>query len=655
MIGVSPALVTVMVTSLALFVSTLLNPSPFMGRFNFILIMYSIATVAIARISIEEGKERAVFFGIILAVEALVAMTSLVQYEETVGGMKFIYSAVVIAITWWSAHQLTWDCTVIEDHDEASNQGLLQKIGLEGRITEGKKATHLNLAETNKDSIADELKINWLEKWKENRKRPHTPGVWVIYYSLAALPLFGLGQLLADAKVSRVCFIYLFGYVCSGLGLLLTTSLLGLRRYLRQRDVEMPHQMAGMWLTVGAVMIMGFMALAFFLPRPGNTRQIADVSSLFDQSQDAYDTSDYAVGSDGKNDGNEGEYSNKKQQDTMPANSNEDSQNRGRQGERAEQKSQNNSQNSENSESDSNQNSQSNENPNKASEKQTTQENGGDNQSSDDSSSPSSEQKDAKKNSNDSQSEQRDDGNQASQNNNSESNDIEENQSQQRTPDNESNGQDQQREAVDDSSSQEKQSNSPSFYLPALPSLGALGIIVQILFWIAVSIVTLYYMIKNHKSLWQALKEIFSSFLHWLSGVFAGTEREPTEEKERAFEQPVPSYPPFSSFQNPFTANTQMPLLELVQYSFNALESLGRELGIERQDDQTPNEFSQAMAQHITSLGQSTLRLGRHYSLAAYAPALLNQNCIQDLKTFWQQLSIVEIRKYHSTIEPGPN
>ena len=86
-----------------------------------------------------------------------------------------------------------------------------------------------------------------------------------------------------------------------------------------------------------------------------------------------------------------------------------------------------------------------------------------------------------------------------------------------------------------------------------------------------------------------------------------------------------------------------MSVEELINYSFNALESLGQELGIEREENQTPNEFSQAMAQHITPLGEATLRLGNLYNLAAYAPASLSPSCVQDLQTFWQQLSLVEI------------
>ena len=46
-------------------------------------------------------------------------------------------------------------------------------------------------------------------------------------------------------------------YVASGLGLLLTTSFLGLRRYLRQRRLEMPVTMAPVWLLLGAKNLKG--------------------------------------------------------------------------------------------------------------------------------------------------------------------------------------------------------------------------------------------------------------------------------------------------------------------------------------------------------------------------------------------------------------
>ena len=95
--------------------------------------------------------------------------------------------------------------------------------------------------------------------------------MWIVYFSLAALPLFGLGQLaIPVAQESRrlYAFCLLAIYVASGLGLLLTTSFLGLRRYLRQRRLTMPMIMTGIWVTVGCVLIFGVMGLALLLPRP---------------------------------------------------------------------------------------------------------------------------------------------------------------------------------------------------------------------------------------------------------------------------------------------------------------------------------------------------------------------------------------------------
>ena len=33
-----------------------------------------------------------------------------------------------MVLIWWSAHKLTWDCTVIDDSQDASGQGLWQQV-----------------------------------------------------------------------------------------------------------------------------------------------------------------------------------------------------------------------------------------------------------------------------------------------------------------------------------------------------------------------------------------------------------------------------------------------------------------------------------------------------------------------------------------------
>ncbi len=61
---------------------------------------------------------------------------------------------------------------------------------------------------------------DWIEKYKKQRdakrKGPHTPGVWVIYFALAALPLFALGQSLVgpdDDARRRATFLQMAVYI----------------------------------------------------------------------------------------------------------------------------------------------------------------------------------------------------------------------------------------------------------------------------------------------------------------------------------------------------------------------------------------------------------------------------------------------------------
>ena len=106
------------------------------------------------------------------------------------------------------------------------------------------------------------------------------PGVWVVYFSLAALPLFGLGQLFIpnnDVNARQYVFKLLFVYTASGLGLLLSTSFLGMRRYLRQRRQEMPLRMVNLWLGTGVALIVAVMFAAMLLPRPNAEYAISDL------------------------------------------------------------------------------------------------------------------------------------------------------------------------------------------------------------------------------------------------------------------------------------------------------------------------------------------------------------------------------------------
>lgn len=274
-IAINPVLIMALVGSLVFFLLEMFYAGEHVVRLRWVMMWFVMATVLIARISMIEGVELASMYGAALALATGVVLWRFVDH---------VWIAwLLMGLAWWCAHRLTWDSTHVADSEEGSGAGLLEAAGLDRPETDDRHAAdlqhrrpasvrtqpddHLTIAE------ADAGRTWWQRLFlRPPRGRPHAPGVWVVYFSLAALPAFGLGQLFVGAgDPSRRS--YVFGLLCiylaSAIGLLLTTSFLGLRRYLRQRRLEMPPAMTGAWLSVGAVLGLALLIFAAVLPLPG--------------------------------------------------------------------------------------------------------------------------------------------------------------------------------------------------------------------------------------------------------------------------------------------------------------------------------------------------------------------------------------------------
>ncbi|MFW6169414.1 MAG: hypothetical protein ACODAD_02910, partial [Planctomycetota bacterium] len=309
-IGISPALIMVMVGSLLFYLLTVFYHGQYESRLAFIFAMFVMAIVLVARISMEESVEYASLFAIPLAIVTLLAVMRFVQIQGPLASYSTIINVGLIALVWWSAHQLTWDCTFIDENQDSSGEGLLQGMGFTADSINDQVAEQFDESSAESKDVDETAKSRkaetsdepgWWKRLVDRRHRSHAPGVWVIYHAIAALPLFGLGQWLipaSDAAARLHAFHLLVIYVASAMGLLLTCSFLGLRRYLRQRKMEMPAEMAGMWLGIGATMILGLLLFCMLLPRPGAAVAVSQLPFRFSAPEQSR-THRHAVGSHG--------------------------------------------------------------------------------------------------------------------------------------------------------------------------------------------------------------------------------------------------------------------------------------------------------------------------------------------------------------------
>ena len=238
-VALSPALIMALVGSICFFLIEVFYQGPMGGSARWVMFWFVIAIVLVARIAIEKSSEHAGIYGLALAAAVWLYLARM--------SPSYLLSLVLLGIVWFCAHKLVWDCTLIDDEQDASGQGLLQPP-------------------------EPETKTKSPSKTKPKRSASGSPGRWVVYFSLAALPLFGIGQVMLPGSAAgshRLGLAFLVVYMAAALGLLVTTSFLGLRRYLRQRYLQMPASIAFAWVKFGGGIAVLIVVGALFVPRPG--------------------------------------------------------------------------------------------------------------------------------------------------------------------------------------------------------------------------------------------------------------------------------------------------------------------------------------------------------------------------------------------------
>ena len=260
-----------MIYSLAMFLMLVLYRGDFAQRAAHVLFFFTMGSVAVARIAIEQDRQYSLAYGAALGLAAFVVMATYVPNS--------LFCLLLLLLIGYLSDRIVHDCTLIDDNADSSGQGL---IDVGGKFLESVRDSSTQDEANTEGSDADENVAP-----KRRRREPNQPGRTVMYLALGALPLFGIGQFLMPSSPSTwqwaqwLLVLYLF----AALSLLVTTSFLGLRRYLRQRKTDLPPDVSIAWIAGGLGLIGLVLSLAYLAPLPGKGFGIIRATRFFRQAR----------------------------------------------------------------------------------------------------------------------------------------------------------------------------------------------------------------------------------------------------------------------------------------------------------------------------------------------------------------------------------
>ncbi|MGL6097794.1 MAG: DUF4129 domain-containing protein [Fimbriiglobus sp.] len=592
----APVLIMGMVGSLVWFLVDVLYAGAYPDRLLWCLSFFVFGAVLLARLTIQEGAARAAIYGVALGGATFLAMIRFVEYRNaTLEAVGWAVSLGMMGLVWWLANRLAWDCTHFDDDRRASGRGLLAAAGIgsvTGAVPDEDDGDDPETAAKSKKSDSPGP-LGWIERFQRyraaQRKRPHTPGTWVLYFGLAALPMFALGQSLIptdDLARRRTTLLEAAVFVGSGLGLLVTTSLLGLRKYLEQRNAPVSPGLTLGWLGLGGGLIVAFVLVGMLLPRPHS--EIAWFGNSRDRGKSEVSASKNAAirdNSAGKGDGAEG---GQKETDPNAAKPGPDGKGDG-----------------------------------------GTKGSGGSGQKGDGSGGKDGD----KSKSGDSTAK---DG--TGKEKESESKKSESKKSEPSSP------------AADEPEKSGKNSDGGSKNGPqeqaasALSKIGeALGALAAVLKWIvfallavAVVVAAVYFVVKNLAPFTDWAKNL----LAWFRGLFAPRVSR-TDDGDDESETPVGPVrpPPFAEFSNPFAAGSaRRTPAELAAYTFAALDSWAWDRGHGRNPGETPAEFADRLAETFPELRAAARTVAELSVRGMYARTALTADAVKPLAAVWRLL-----------------
>ncbi len=614
-VALVPALIIGMICGLTYFLIFAFYQGNFSSRLMYLFSLFVLAAVLIARISAEEGRGYASLFAIPLGLASLLTINTFARVEGPLASISWLINAGLLALIWFLADRITLDCTVIDERSQDSQQGLLQSLGML------RKEEALVSKPTVRSTQKEEPK---------KKKKAHNPGVWVMYFALFALPMFGIGQLVLPESTTAA-FICLIVYLGCALSLLAATSFLSMRRYVRQKGVEMPVDVTTKWLPLSVSAIFAILLVALILPLPG--RSLGLVGSPIKFSSGELDTSQFGWGDEGNGqDDNEAASKTQSDEGTPDGPAKKD----GKGNPQPADKGNKTSQQSGGSEKRDQQNGQ-----------QSGR--GGDSEAQRESESTSNSEQESQHDASKEQraaSEEQQDSDQSQ--NEVDPTQGEDKQSdspkdQRRSPDksgNQSGGKQQERENQGSpENDSEQRSSQPSSASPPQPSFipKISGNFSEVLKWITMLVlaaIVLFYLITHP----QEVRAMWAAFRNWLANLL-GKKKPKKRSAAPARIAPQPQKKPFRDYINPFTSGQPFSAEKIITHTYQALQAWAEEHGTIIDDDTTPSELADQLLQVNPSVGTNSKVLAQMVNRLLFARWSPTVKDIAPLKQLWQNMS----------------
>ena len=629
-----------MIWSLSVYLLNVFYAGEYGTRLAYLLFMFTMGQVALARLVIEESRAYAVGYSFALAV-VMIGVTYFLTGALPV-------AVLLVGLIAFMADRIVHDCTLIDEKVDASGEGLIDR----GRREAGE--VHESMA---KDPNAKPRQTEQALSHGELRRRTASqPGRTVFWLALAALPLFALGSFVGGGNAGRdtaarsMLLLYLF----SSLSLLVTTSFLNLRRYLRQRAVEMPFNVSVAWVGSGLGLIALLLLIASALPMPGRLlagslefNWFSDQehqASRFGWGNEAAQRSDSESAQTDRDSSTEGKDQQGSDSTTQSPQAKPGGKQPGTQGSGGENSGGKGGENGGNQSSGSDDSPQGKQQssgeaqagknqPSGGSKTEAQQKNAPQNSSSDDQTSPSKSTSESpadsqsQKQSNQGANRDRQDGARQSGQDGSQAQDPKQQRDQQQRD--QQQGDQQGKDADQAGSDGQSRSSSQQGSSMQMPQVGSwLPSLLKLLVFLGLLAVVAFYVYQHADWLKKWLAELLGR---------SAAETSPEESLPTLIEQPPK---PFAAYQNPI-GRVDDPR-KVVVITFQAFDAWAREHSASRRLDETPSEFVRRLKrQQMPLVNQclgASLRLAESYDRIVFGQGAAAPTDIADAESMWQHM-----------------